>query len=34
MSAAEAMCLEINSEIDVELIEGKQDIYSYIIAVE
>lgn len=34
MDAAEKMCLDINSEIDVELIEGKQDIYSYIIAVE
>jgi dihydroxyacetone kinase-like predicted kinase len=34
MKAAEAMCLDINSDIDVELIEGKQDIYSYIIAVE
>ena len=32
MSAAEAMCLEINSKIDVELIEIH--IYSYIIAVE
>ncbi len=34
MKAAEEMCLDINPEIDVELIEGKQDIYSYIIAVE
>ena len=34
MSEAEKMCLDINPDIDVELIEGKQDIYSYIIAVE
>jgi dihydroxyacetone kinase-like predicted kinase len=34
MDKAEKMCLEVNPEIDVELIEGKQDIYSYIIAVE
>ena len=34
MADAEKMCLDINPDIDVELIEGKQDIYSYIIAVE
>ena len=34
MKAAETMCLDVNPDIDVELIEGKQDIYSYIIAVE
>ena len=34
MDNAEKMCLDINPDIDVELIEGKQDIYSYIIAVE
>ena len=34
MDNAESMCLELNPDIDVELIEGKQDIYSYIIAVE
>ena len=30
----EEMCLAINPDLDVEIIEGKQDIYSYIIAVE
>ncbi|MGM9969139.1 MAG: DAK2 domain-containing protein [Anaeroplasma sp.] len=30
----EDLCLEINPDLDVEIIEGKQDIYSYIIAVE
>ncbi len=30
----ESYCIEINSDIEVELIEGNQDIYSYIIAVE
>ncbi len=30
----EELCLAVNSDIDVEIIEGKQDIYSYIIAVE
>ena len=32
--ALEAICGEINSDVEVEIIEGKQDIYSYIIAVE
>ena len=30
----EETCLKYNPDIDVEVIEGKQDIYSYIIAVE
>lgn len=30
----EEMCLAINKNLDVEIIDGKQDIYSYIIAVE
>ena len=30
----EEVCLKYNPDIDVEVIEGKQDIYSYIIAVE
>jgi DAK2 domain fusion protein YloV len=30
----EEMCLEINKNLDVEIIDGNQDIYSYIIAVE
>lgn len=30
----EALCLEVNPNLDVEIIPGKQDIYSYIIAVE
>ena len=30
----EAICGELNSDVEVEIIEGKQDIYSYIIAVE
>ncbi len=34
MKFAEKTCLDINPDIDVELIEGNQDIYSYIIAVE
>ena len=32
--ALEELCLEINHDLDVEIIEGAQDIYSYIIAVE
>ena len=34
MKFAENACLDINPDIDVELIAGNQDIYSYIIAVE
>ena len=30
----EELCTEINSYVEVEIIDGKQDIYSYIIAVE
>ncbi len=30
----EELCTTMNSDVDVEIIEGKQDIYSYIIAVE
>ncbi len=30
----EDTCLQYNPDVDVEIIEGKQDIYSYIIAVE
>ncbi len=30
----EGICLEYNSNLDVEIVPGKQDIYSYIIAVE
>ena len=30
----EDLCLSFNSEIDVEIVDGKQEIYSYIIAVE
>jgi DAK2 domain fusion protein YloV len=30
----ESLCTELNSYVEVEIIEGKQDIYSYIIAVE
>ena len=30
----EKMCLDINPDLDVEIIDGKQDIYSYIVAVE
>ena len=30
----EDFCLAINKDLDVEIIDGKQDIYSYIIAVE
>ncbi|MDE7161330.1 MAG: DAK2 domain-containing protein [Anaeroplasmataceae bacterium] len=30
----ESLCLEKNSSIEVEIIDGEQDIYSYIIAVE
>ncbi len=33
-AALEDVCLKYNPDIDVEVIEGKQDIYSYIIAVE
>ncbi len=33
-SKLEELCTSINSDLDVEIIEGKQDIYSYIIAVE
>ena len=32
--ALEDLCAEFNDEADVEIIEGKQEIYSYIIAVE
>lgn len=34
ISSLENICASINSDVDVEIIEGKQDIYSYIIAVE
>lgn len=34
MNLLEDMCKDINSEVEVEIIEGRQDIYSYIIAVE
>lgn len=34
MNLLEDMCKGINSEVEVEIIEGRQDIYSYIIAVE
>ncbi len=30
----EDLCKEFNSSVEVEIVEGKQDIYSYIIAVE
>lgn len=30
----EEYCLNVNSDLDVEIIDGNQDIYSYIIAVE
>ena len=30
----EDLCLSFNSDIDVEIVDGKQEIYSYIIAVE
>lgn len=30
----EELCVSLNSDIEVEIIEGEQDIYSYIIAVE
>lgn len=30
----EDICAEINPDVEIEIIEGKQDIYSYIIAVE
>ena len=30
----EDLCTAINSYVEVEIIDGKQDIYSYIIAVE
>ena len=32
--ALEDICAEINPDVELEIIEGKQDIYSYIIAVE
>lgn len=34
VSELEDLCASINSDVDVEIIDGKQDIYSYIIAVE
>ena len=34
MESLEDLCLEFNSDLDVEIIEGKQGIYSYIIAIE
>lgn len=34
VALVEKICLDINSNLDVELIKGNQDIYSYIIAVE
>mgnify|MGYP002860880231 FL=1 len=34
IQSLEEICGEINHDVDVEIIEGKQDIYSYIIAVE
>ncbi len=34
MDELENTCQQINSNVEVEIIEGKQDIYSYIIAVE
>lgn len=34
MSLLEDYCTEINTDVEVEIIEGQQDIYSYIIAVE
>mgnify|MGYP000754898592 CR=1 FL=1 len=34
VSVLEDICTSVNSDVDVEIIEGKQDIYSYIIAVE
>ena len=30
----EDLCLNVNPNVDVEIISGKQDIYSYIIAFE
>lgn len=33
-AAVEEMCLAINKNLDVEIIDGMQDIYSYIVAVE
>lgn len=33
-AAVEQMCLDINANLDVEIIDGMQDIYSYIVAVE
>lgn len=33
-SCLEEFCLGINSDIEVEIIDGEQEIYSYIIAVE
>ncbi|MDE5715654.1 MAG: DAK2 domain-containing protein [Anaeroplasmataceae bacterium] len=34
MENLEDICKELNAEVEVEIIEGRQDIYSYIIAVE
>jgi len=34
VALVERICLDINSNLDVEPISGQQDIYSYIIAVE
>ena len=34
VSSLEEICTSMNSNVDVEIIDGKQDIYSYIIAVE
>ena len=34
MEGLEDLCYQFNDSIDVEIIEGKQDIYSFIIAVE
>ena len=34
MAVLEDLCKAVNEEVEVEIIEGKQDIYSYIIAVE
>lgn len=34
ISTLEELCTEINPDLDVEIIDGKQDIYSYIIAFE
>lgn len=34
MEELESLCSAVNENVEVEIIEGKQDIYSYIIAVE